>query len=115
LGISNGCTICSGAMTFLEDNEQVYSIQFGPPVWNDNSNMERVLLFRTNGTVNDSFSHGDMLTIIRANLEAAFGISQENAGNIMLYIGAPGHSYSWNYEYLQSQVTGFLTEYFSSN
>ncbi len=115
LGISNGCTICSGAMPILEDNEQVYSIQLGPPVWNNNSHMERVLLLRSNGTVPDSFSHGDMLTIIRANLEAAFGISQENAGNILLYIGAPGHDYNWKYEGLKTQITAFLTEYFSVN
>jgi len=77
--------------------------------------MERVLLLRSNGTIPDSFSNGYILTIIRANLEAAFGISQEYAGNILLYIGAPGHDYDWEYEELQSRVTEFLTEYFSAN
>lgn len=115
LGISNGCTICSGAMPILKENGQVYSIQLGPPFWNDTSDMERVLLLRSNGTIPDSFSNGYILTIIRANLEAAFGISQEYAGNILLYIGAPGHDYDWEYEELQSRVTEFLTEYFSAN
>ena len=113
LGISNGCTICSGAMPLLEDNEQVYSIQLGPPVWNNNSHMERVLLLRTNGTIPDSFSHGDMVTIFRANIEAACGISQEYEGDILLYIGAPGHDYNWKYDWLKLQISSFLSEYFS--
>lgn len=115
LGISNGCTICSGAMPLLEDNGQVYSIQLGPPVWNNNSHLERVLLLRTNGTIPDSFSHGDMATIFRANLEAAFGISQEYEGDILLYIGAPGHDYNWEYDWLKLQIGNFLSEYFSKN
>ncbi len=115
LGISNGCTICSGAMPLLADNEHVYSIQLGPPVWNNNSDLERVLLLRTNGTIPDSFSHGDMLTILRANLQSAFGISQQYEGDILLYIGAPGHDYDWKYDWLESQINSFLIEYFSSN
>ncbi len=115
LGISNGCTICSGAMALLAENERVYSIQLGPPVWNNNSHMERVLLLRTNGTVPDSFSHGDMLTILRANLQSAFGISQEYGGDILLYIGAPGHDYDWTYDWLKLQINNYLTEYFKVN
>ncbi len=70
LGISNGCTICVDAMRDLEDNNRVFSIQLGPPVWNDNSGIERALVLRSNGTINDAFSYGDILTIIRANIEA---------------------------------------------
>ena len=115
LGISNGCTICSGAMPLLEDNEQVYSIQLGPPVWNDDSDIQRVLLLRTNGTIPDSFSHGDMITIFRANLEATCGISPQHEGDILLYIGSPGHDYDWKYDWLKEQINNFLTEYFSVN
>jgi hypothetical protein len=115
LGISNGCTICSGAMPLLAENKQVYSIQLGPPVWNNNSHLERVLLLRTNGTIPDSFSHGDLATIFRANLEAAFGISQEYEGDILLYIGAPGHDYDWKYDWLKLQISNFLSEYFNKN
>jgi hypothetical protein len=115
LGISNGCTICSGAMPLLEDNEQVFSIQLGPPVWNNNSNLERVLLLRTNGTIPDSFSHGDLVTIFRANIEAACGISQEYEGDILLYIGAPGHDYNWKYDWLKLQIGNFLSGYFNKN
>jgi hypothetical protein len=115
LGISNGCTICSGAMPLLAENEQVYSIQLGPPVWNNNSHMERVLLLRTNGTIPDSFSHGDMLTILRANLQSAFGISCSYEGDILLYIGAPGHDYDWKYDWLKLQINNYLTEYFKAN
>ncbi|HAS05000.1 MAG TPA: hypothetical protein DCR71_04530, partial [Dehalococcoidia bacterium] len=115
LGISNGCTICSGAMPLLIDNEQVYSIQLGPPVWNNNSDLKRVLLLRTNGTIPDSFSHGDILTILRANLQSAFGLSQEYEGDILLYIGAPGHDYDWEYEWLKLQINNYLSEYFKAN
>jgi hypothetical protein len=115
LGISNGCTICSGAMPLLEENEQVYSIQLGPPVWNNNSHMKRVLLLRTNGTIPDSFSHGDLITIFRTNFEAACGISQQYEGNILLYIGAPGHDYDWKYDWLKEQINHFLSGYFTVN
>ncbi len=115
LGISNGCTICSGAMPILEENERVYSIQLGPPVWNNNSYLENVLLLRTNGTIPDSFSHGDIITIIRASIEGVFGIPQKNEGDILLYIGAPGHDYDWHYEWMIEQINEFLTTYFNKN
>ncbi|MFA5628865.1 MAG: hypothetical protein WC958_01165 [Dehalococcoidales bacterium] len=115
LGISNGCTVCSGAMPLLAENKRVYSIQLGPPVWNNNSDLERVLQLRTNGVIPDSFSNGDLLTILRANLEAAVGIAPEYEGDILLYIGAPGHDYNWQYEGLKLQIANFLTEYFKAN
>jgi hypothetical protein len=74
-----------------------------------------VLLLRTNGTIPDSFSHGDMITIFRANLEAACGISPQHEGDILLYIGSPGHDYDWKYDWLKKQINNFLTEYFSVN
>jgi hypothetical protein len=112
-GESNGCTICNGAMHILKDNPQVYSIQLGPPFWNNSASSERSLILRSNGVIPDSFSQGNIFTIIRANLEALFGISQEYPGNILLYIGAPGHDYQWQHPGVGSQVIQFLNKYFT--
>ncbi len=107
-GQSNGAGICESVMRILKDNTQVYSIQLGPPFWEDTIELDRSLVLRSNGVVPDSFSQGDLFAIIRANIEALFGISQENPGHILLYIGAPGHDYQWKYETVRSQVINFL-------
>ena len=114
-GESNGSTICGDAMQILKDNPQVYSIQLGPPFWNKGNTSDRILILRSNGSVPDAFSQGDVITIIRSNLEALFGISQEYPGHILFYIGAPGHNYSWQqYEGVSSQVLEFLDKNFST-
>ncbi|UCG54540.1 MAG: hypothetical protein JSV32_08180 [Dehalococcoidia bacterium] len=107
-GESNGSTICGKAMQILKDNPQVYCLQLGPPFWNDNTKLDRMLVLRSNGSAPDSFSQGDIITIIRTNLEALLGISQEYPGHVLFYIGAPGHDYSWQYEGVRSQVLAFL-------
>ncbi|HEX78639.1 MAG TPA: hypothetical protein G4O19_00595 [Dehalococcoidia bacterium] len=112
-GESNGCTICNSVMHILEDNPQVYSIQMGPPFWNKSASSERSLILRSNGIIPDSFSQGNILTIIRANIEALFGISQEDPGNILLYIGAPGHDYQWQHPGVGSRIIQFLNNYFT--
>ncbi len=111
IGQSNGSAICERVMSILKGNRQVYSIQLGPSFWNDSVISDRSLVMRNNGVVPDSFSQGDLFTIIRTNLEALFGISQENPGHILLYIGAPGHDYRWEYETVRSQITGFLNKH----
>ncbi len=110
-GQSNGSAICESVMRILKGNRQVYGIQLGPSFWNDSVVSDRSLVMRSNGIVPDSASQGDLFTIIRANLEALFGISQENPGHILLYIGAPGHDYRWEYEAVRSQVTDFLNKH----
>ena len=107
-GHSNGTSICERVMRLLKDNRQVYSIQLGPPFWNDSIVPDRSLILRGNGATPDTFSSGDIITIIRSNLEAIFGISQQYPGNILFYIGAPGHDYSWEYEEVRSRITDFL-------
>ena len=111
-GQSNGAGICESVMRILKDNTQVYSIQLGPPFWDDTIELDRSLVLRSNGVFPDSFSQGDIFAIIRANIEALFGISQENPGHILLYIGAPGHDYRWEYETVRSQVINFLGRWF---
>jgi hypothetical protein len=112
-GISNGCTVCEGAIRILKDNQQVYSVQLGPPFWNRNLVLERSLILRSNGVIPDPFSQGNLFIIIRANLEAMFGISQDNPGHILLYIGAPGHDYRWQHPEVRSQIIDFLDKNFA--
>lgn len=111
-GESNGAGICERVMHILRENTQVYSIQLGPPFWTKDSSSDRSLVLRSNGEIPDAFSQGDIITIIRSNLEALFGISQDNPGNILLYIGAPGHDYSWEYEEIRSQIISSLNMWF---
>ncbi|UCE97236.1 MAG: hypothetical protein JSV74_04535 [Dehalococcoidia bacterium] len=107
-GESNGSTICGEAMQVLKDNPQVYCIQLGPPFWNDNTKLDRMLVLRSNGSIPDAFSQGDIMTIIRTNFETLLGISQEYPGHVLFYIGAPGHDYRWQYEGVSSPVLAFL-------
>ena len=109
-GESEGSLISDSVMSILRDNPRVYSIQLGPAFWDNSTTSGRSLVLRSNGVVPDAFSQGDIFTIIRANLEALFGISQDNHGTILLYIGAPGHDYRWEYEEVRSQITNFLRE-----
>jgi hypothetical protein len=109
-GVSNGTLICDGVMNILDDNRRLFSIQMGPPFWNDAASTERTLVLRSNGVIPDSFSQGDMVTIIRANVEALFGQNQQYPGDILIYIGAPGHDYKWQYAEVQSLITDFLRE-----
>ena len=111
---SNGTAICSNAFDILKENTQIYSILTGPPYWNSDSPSERALTMRSNGATPDAFSSFDVITIIRANLEAMLGISQKYAGDILFYIGAPGHHYSWEYEEVRLQITCFLRNSFGN-
>ena len=107
-GLSNGTVICDDVMKILKNNPRVYSIQLGPPFWNGVTSSDRSLVIRSNGTVPDSFSQGDLLAIIRANIETLLGLSQKYPGGILLYVAAPGHDYNWEYPGVQSQIIAFL-------
>ena len=115
-GESNGAIICDRAMCMLEDNPQVYSIQTGPPFWHENTILVRTLVLTSNGIIPDSFSQGDFLTIIRANLRSVLGLSQPegSSGKILHYVQAPGHDYRWQYPEVYSQIKNFLTKSFGT-
>ena len=107
-GVSNGTLIGENVMNILRDIPQVYSIQLGPPFWSNSIVPDRSLVIRSNGIVPDSFSQGNLFTIIRASLESLFGISQDSAGHILLHMGAPGHDYQWQYPKVRSQIISFF-------
>ena len=108
-GESNGATMADDTLRLLEDNPRVFAIETGPPVWHPSLRFSRSLIIRNNGEQADTFSNGDIPTIIRANAESAFGVYQGAQGNILLYIGAPGHYYSWDYAAVRSQVGNFVS------
>jgi len=109
-GLSNGTLICDSVMNILKDNQRLFSVQMGPPFWNDAASTERTLVLRSNGIIPDSFSQVDIITIMRANLEALFGQNQEHPGNIFTYIGAPGHDYKWRYAEVRGRIIDFLRD-----
>ena len=113
-GESNGTVICDRALNILKDNPRVYSIQTGPPFWYKNNMLDRTLVLRSSGIIPDSFSEGDFFTMIGATLEALLGFPQpqDSSGNILYYVGAPGHEYWWQYPKVYSQITKFLDENF---
>ena len=113
-GESNGAIIADNAMSILRDNPQVYSIQTGPPFWYKNNVLDRTLVLRSGGIIPDSFSVGDFFTMLVANLESLFGFPRPegSSGNILFYVGAPGHEYWWQSPGVYSQITDFLQQNF---
>jgi hypothetical protein len=114
VGESNGSIIADSVMSILRDNQQVYSIQTGPPFWHKNIMLDRTLVLRSNEIIPDSFSRGDFLAMIASSLEALFGFnkSEDNPGRILFYVRAPGHEYWWQDPGVYSQITNFLQQDF---
>ncbi len=113
LGESNGATIVDETMEKLESNNQVYAIETGPPPTHKTHPSDSSLILTNNGSIDDSFSQGDILTIVLANFEALLGVNQQHKGDILFYIGAPGHYYSWEYEGLRDGILRFLDTHFA--
>jgi len=116
-GESNGTVIADKVMTILRDNRQVYSIQTGPPFWHKRVTLERALVLTSNGVLPDTFSQGDLMSMIAANLRALFGLSQtdEDSGTILRFLRAPGHDYWWQHPSVSSEITNFLKRNFGIN
>ena len=113
-GESNGTVISDRTMKILANNQQVYSIQTGPPFWHQNIMLDRTLVVTSNGMVPDSFSQGDFFTLLGANLKALLGLPlpENQSGNILYHVKAPGHDYWWQYPGVYSEITDFLDKNF---
>jgi pimeloyl-ACP methyl ester carboxylesterase len=114
-GESNGTVIADSAMGLLEDNPRVYSIQTGAPFWHHNVTLERTLVLNHNGITPDSFSQGDVVTMVWASLKAVVGLTPpggEDQGRILYFLRAPGHDYRWQYPTVYHQITDFLDQNF---
>ena len=76
---------------------------------------ERTLLLNDNGFSPDSFSRGDILSMLRASLKDALGLpslEDEAPGTIFYFLRAPGHDYNWEYPAVCTQITSFLENNF---
>lgn len=113
-GESDGTVISDSTMNLLRDNHRVYSIQTGPPFWHQNVVQERTLVLDNNGRHPDTFSQGDIPTMLWTSLGDVLGIppSEESSGRVLFFLRAPGHDYHWQYPDVCSQITNFLEENF---
>ena len=115
-GESNGTVIVDSAMNILQDNPQVYSIQTGTPFWHNSTELDRTLLLNNNGLTPDTFSYGNIPVMIWVTIKDALGLSGpgDKPGNVMSFLRAPGHDYSWQYPHVHYSVVKFLEENFGA-
>jgi len=113
-GESNGTIISDSVMNMLRDNQQVYSIQTGPPFWYKTTMRERTLVLESNGLTRDTFSEGDIGAILWASAKALLGLAppDEDPGRILYFMRAPGHDYQWWYPHVYYEITNFLEKNF---
>jgi hypothetical protein len=113
-GESTGTVISDKAMGILKDRPQVYSIQTGTPFWYKPTALDRTLLMNSNGRGIDTFSYGNVPAMIWATVKGWFGLTspKDNPGNILSWLKAPGHDYSWQYPGVCSEVVDFLDDNF---
>ncbi|OGN96634.1 MAG: hypothetical protein A2Y89_03350 [Chloroflexi bacterium RBG_13_51_18] len=114
-GESTGTVITEEAMAFLRDRPNVYSIQTGNPFWYKARVQERTLRINTNGTCEDAFSYGNVPGMVWATFKHWIGLSppDEHPGDILKWLRAPGHHYSWEYPGISSEIIEFLEDNFN--
>jgi hypothetical protein len=114
-GESTGTVISAKTMGILQDNAQVYSIQTGTPFWYQPQESDRTLLMNSNGRGIDTFSYGNIPAMVWATVKGWFGLTSpdDNPGDILSWLKAPGHHYSWYYPGVSSAVTTFLDSNFA--
>lgn len=113
-GESTGTVISDKTMDILKDKVQVYSIQTGTPFWHKPTVQDRTLLMNSNGKGVDTFSYGNVPAMVWATVKGWFGLTSpnDNPGNILSWLKAPGHDYSWQYPGVCSEVVDFLDRNF---
>ena len=109
-GESTGTIITDRTMVLLRDNPQVYSIQTGMPFWHKPGFSGRTLLINTNGRTVDTFSDGKVPVIVRKSFKSWIGLSspKDEPGDIISWLKAPGHHYTWEYPGVYTKVIEFL-------
>jgi hypothetical protein len=113
-GESLGSVISDKTMDILEYNTNVYSIQTGTPFWYQPTEIDRKLLMNSNGRGIDTFSYGNLPAMVWATFKGWLGLAspEENPGDILNWLRAPGHDYSWEYPGISSAVIDFLNSNF---
>jgi hypothetical protein len=114
-GESTGTVISDKTMAILKEKTRVYSIQTGTPFWYKPVPADRTLLMNSNGRCVDTFSYGNIPAMIWATVKGWFGLSSpdDNPGDILSWLKAPGHDYSWQYPGVCTAVVEFLNNNFS--
>jgi hypothetical protein len=113
-GESTGTVISEETMARLKDQPGIYSIQTGTPFWYKSDELDRTLLINNNGRNVDTFSYGNIPAMVWATVKSWFGVNSpdENPGNILKWLKAPGHDYSWQYPGVYNKVIDFLDKNF---
>jgi hypothetical protein len=113
-GESTGTTITEETMSFFRDRSNVYSIQTGNPFWYKVSYQERTLRIDDNGAHEDAFAGGNVPGMIWATFKHWVGLSSKDEfpGDILKFLRAPGHHYSWDYPVVSAEISEFLEENF---
>ncbi len=113
-GESTGTVISDKAMDILKDKSRVFSIQTGTPFWYKPVPLDRTLLMNSNGRGIDTFSYGNVPAMIWATVKGWFGLTSpnDNPGDILSWLKAPGHDYSWQYPGVCTAVVEFLDKNF---
>jgi hypothetical protein len=113
-GESTGTVISDKTMDILKDKTNVYSIQTGTPFWYQPADLDRKLLMNSNGRGVDTFSYGNLPAMVWATFKGWLGLSSpdDNPGDILSWLKAPGHDYSWQYPGVSSAVVNFLDSHF---
>jgi hypothetical protein len=113
-GESTGTVIAAKTVGLLKDNTQVYSIQTGTPFWYQPEESDRTLLMNSNGRGIDTFSYGNVPAMVWATVKGWFGLTSpdDNPGDILSWLKAPGHHYSWDYPGVSTAVINYLNTNF---
>jgi hypothetical protein len=113
-GESTGSVLTEQTMDYFRDNPNVFSIQTGCPFWYKTIPQPRTLRLSSNGYGVDTFSYGNIPSMIWSTVKSWFGLSspQENAGDVLKSLRAPGHDYSWKYDSINFGITEFLDDNF---
>jgi len=112
-GESMGTIICDSTMNKLKKNDHVFSIQTGSPFWQRNTVVSRTVQINNNGNTPDAFHNGDLWAIIKSSAKSLVGIEDENdRGEILGFLAAPGHEYWWDDPGVYGQINTFLTDQF---
>ncbi len=116
-GESLGTVISDKTMAILKDKSNVYSIQTGTPFWYQPKKLDRTLLMNTNGRGIDTFSYGNLPAMVWATFKGWLGLSspEDIPGDILSWLKAPGHDYSWEYPGISSSIVQFLDTNFKIN
>lgn len=115
-GESTGTILTDTTMERLKDNPNVYSIQTGAPFWYEPMPLSRTLLINSNGSIDDTFSRGNVPAMVWATFKGWFGLlsPEEEAGTVLSWLRAPGHHYSWQYPGVAASVEDFLKKNFGA-